>query len=132
MAYYKGSIYEDSNGNDAASCSGRYGSTRVTEEGGSGRVVVQGRNGKRYAVFLNATDGGNAVGMKDFPRTFVKVVRSDKNEKPMFHVWIKSLATRRKMRTGYRRGYRRGFGNSYSTSSRRRSYRTRAPRRNFY
>ena len=128
MAYYKGAIYQDSNGNEAASCSGRYGSTRVTEEGGSGRVVVQGRNGKRYAVFLNATDGGNAVGMKDFPRTFVKVVRSDKNDKPMFHVWIKSLATRRKLRTRYRRGYRRGYGVGYSAGTYRRPYRPRARR----
>lgn len=126
MAYYKGLIYEDSNGNEAASCSGRYGSTRVTEEGGSGRVVVQGRNGKRYAVFLNATDGGNAVGMKDFPRTFVKVVRSDKGDKPMFHVWIKSLATRRRMRKRYARGYRRGYSTGYSSGYSRRSYRSRS------
>ena len=131
MAYYKGSIYQDSNGNECASCSGRYGSTRVCEEGGSGRVVVQGRNGKRYAVFLNPTDNGNAVGMKDFPRTFVKVVRSDKNDAPMFHVWIKSLATRRKMRTRYRRGYRRGYGNGYSAGSYGRSFRPRR-RRSMY
>lgn len=125
MAYYKGLIYEDSNGNEAASCSGRYGSTRVTEEGGSGRVVVQGRNGKRYAVFLNATDGGNAVGMKDFPRTFVKVVRSDKGDKPMFHVWIKSLATGRRRSMRRTGAYGRRYSTGYRSYGSRRSYRSR-------
>ena len=61
-------------------------------EANSDLMLVTGKYGKRYGVWMRQTNSG-AQGEKIFPRTAVRVTL---DEKSMVHVWIRSLATRRK------------------------------------
>ena len=99
MAYYSGTFRDNS-----ASLGGRYGSIRIeTSPNDSSAVIVSGRYGKRYPVYLRQTNSG-LMGERIFPRTAVKVVwNSDTNK---CSVWIKSLGSRRK-------NYRRSSAPSY-------------------
>ena len=83
-------------------------------------VMVQGRYGKRYGIWMTETSKGSFIGEKMFPRTAVRVVISSDGK---LHVWIKSTSRRKSSTKSTKRtGFNKRRNQDYWSGVQRRGY----------